>query len=63
MKIGRIIETLAYFEVLPFFKCFQKLFRFNQAKTETTKNMGKILVVGATGGVGKRVVKILLENN
>lgn len=63
MKIGRIIETLAYFEVLPFFKCFQKLFRFNRAKTETTKNMGKILVVGATGGVGKRVVKILLENN
>ncbi|MBW4574088.1 MAG: CIA30 family protein [Aphanothece sp. CMT-3BRIN-NPC111] len=62
---GRFVKTLAYFEVIPFFNCLTKLL---QGRTQDNKDIsaggnrvGVILVAGATGGVGKRVVRRLLE--
>ncbi|WP_424097454.1 CIA30 family protein [Moorena producens] len=64
---GRFIKTLSYFEVIPFLSCLQRLFtgRANnqQSSQGKEKDMGVILVAGATGGVGKRVVRRLLERN
>ncbi|NEN96096.1 MAG: NAD(P)H-binding protein [Moorea sp. SIO3I7] len=64
---GRFIQTLSYFEVIPFLSCLQRLFtgRANNQKSSQgkDKDMGVILVAGATGGVGKRVVRRLLEQN
>lgn len=64
---GRFVKTLTYFEVIPFLSCLQRLFT-NRANTkQETKGggtkVGVILVAGATGGVGKRVVRRLLEHN
>lgn len=57
---GRFWQTLTYFEVIPFISCLQRLFtRQGEEKT----SMGVILVAGATGGVGKRVVKRLSDSN
>ncbi|AOY83284.1 CIA30 family protein [Moorena producens JHB] len=64
---GRFIKTLSYFEVIPFLSCLQRLFtgRANnqQSSQGREKDMGVILVAGATGGVGKRVVRRLLDQN
>lgn len=64
---GRFVQTLTYFEVIPLINWLQQLFtgRVN-TKNESQgggKPMGVILVVGATGGVGKRVVRRLVERN
>jgi uncharacterized protein YbjT (DUF2867 family) len=63
--LGRFIKTLAYFEVIPFFKCIQKLIQGRPQNEKYQPNGGitvsAILVAGATGGLGKRVVKGLLE--
>ena len=64
-EFGRLWQTLTYFEIIPFANCWQKIFNSNRAKKSNSKqdtNM-VILVAGATGGVGKRVVKQLLEQN
>ncbi|MCT7950364.1 CIA30 family protein [Ancylothrix sp. C2] len=65
---GRFIKTLAYFGVIPFIGSLsglQQLFKGKAQKEKTPKpqRTGIILVAGATGGVGKRVVKKLLEKN
>ena len=64
---GRFIKTLTYFDVIPFLSCLQRLFNrsIHQKKEnlKTTKPMGMILVAGATGGVGKRVVQRLIKDN
>jgi uncharacterized protein YbjT (DUF2867 family) len=67
-NLGRFIQTLAYFEIVRFLGCLQQLFTgHNQQNKNATEdkggNMGTILVAGATGGVGKRVVRRLLEKN
>ncbi len=64
-ELGRFWQTLTYFEILPFMGCLKRLFSGKNNDIQTPKNqaMGKILVVGATGGVGKRVVRRLLENH
>ncbi|NMG07529.1 CIA30 family protein [Brasilonema sp. UFV-L1] len=63
--LGRFIQTLTYFEVIPFLNWVQDLIqgRPNSSKNipDGAKQVGVILVAGATGGVGKRVVKQLLE--
>ncbi|MEH2066839.1 MAG: CIA30 family protein [Nostoc sp.] len=63
--LGRFIETLTYFEVIPFLNWVQQLIQGrpqdNQDKPNGGRNVGVILVAGATGGVGKRVVKRSLE--
>ena len=64
---GRFVKTLTYFEVIPFISCLQRLFtgRINNSKQSEGggKRVGVILVAGATGGVGKRVVRRLIEQN
>jgi uncharacterized protein YbjT (DUF2867 family) len=64
---GRFIKTLTYFEVIPFLNWLQQLFKNRtNRKLESQsrgKQMGVILVAGATGGVGKRVVRRLVEQN
>jgi uncharacterized protein YbjT (DUF2867 family) len=60
----RFIETLTYFEVFPLLNWVKRLFpggspsQVYQLKGD--KNLGVILVAGATGGVGKRVVQRLV---
>ncbi|AFY35243.1 CIA30 family protein [Calothrix sp. PCC 7507] len=63
--LGRFIETLTYFEVIPFLNWVQQLIQGrpqdNEKRPIGGRNVGVILVAGATGGVGKRVVKRLKE--
>lgn len=59
---GRFLKTLAYFGVVPFIgniSWIQNLLGMGTKKTQQKPNI--ILVVGATGGVGKRVVKRLQQ--
>ena len=60
----RFIKTLTYFEVFPILNWIQKLFPGSstdyQDRPKQGENMAVILVAGATGGVGKRVVKKLI---
>ena len=60
----RFIKTLTYFEVFPILNWIQKLFPSSstdyQDRPKQGGNMAVILVAGATGGVGKRVVKKLI---
>ena len=61
---GRFLKTINYFEVIPFLSCLQKIFtNKTQFARGQNRKMGVILVAGATGGVGKRVVNRLLEQN
>ncbi|QIR35785.1 NAD(P)H-binding protein [Tolypothrix sp. PCC 7910] len=61
----RFIRTLTYFEVIPLLNWVQKLIpgssQENKDRPNGGSNLGVILVAGATGGLGKRVVKRLLE--
>ncbi|MBE9210373.1 CIA30 family protein [Nostoc sp. LEGE 06077] len=63
--LGRFIKTLSYFEVIPFLNCIQKLIQGRPQETTSRpngdKNVGVILVAGATGGLGKRVVGRLVK--
>jgi uncharacterized protein YbjT (DUF2867 family) len=65
--LGRFLQTLSYFEIIPVISCLQRLWQRSSATSsknqEKSNNMGVILVVGATGGVGKRVVRRLREEN
>jgi uncharacterized protein YbjT (DUF2867 family) len=64
---GRFLQTLTYFEVIPIINWLQQLFtnRENNQKSNQERGikMGVVLVAGATGGVGKRVVRRLVERN
>ncbi|MEQ9483794.1 CIA30 family protein [Coleofasciculus sp. F4-SAH-05] len=64
---GRFVKTLAYFEVIPFISCLKRLFsgntKYHKSNQSRGKRLGKILVAGATGGVGKRVVRRLRERD
>jgi len=63
--LGRFIETLTYFEVIPFLNWVQQLIQGRPKDIQNIpnggRNMGVILVAGATGGVGKRVLRRLQE--
>ncbi|GAX35447.1 CIA30 family protein [Nodularia sp. NIES-3585] len=63
--LGRFIDTLTYFEVFPLLNWVQQLIQGrpndNQNLPNGGRNMGVILVAGATGGVGKRVVQRLVQ--
>jgi uncharacterized protein YbjT (DUF2867 family) len=63
--LGRFIKTLTYFEVIPFLNWIQELFQGrsldNKDRPDGAKQVSVILVAGATGGVGKRVVRRLVE--
>ncbi|MFW6358370.1 MAG: CIA30 family protein [Chroococcales cyanobacterium] len=65
--LGRFVKTLSYFDVIPFLGCLQRIFTGDTSKktmnSQQDKRVGVILVAGATGGVGKRVVERLKERN
>lgn len=61
-ELGRLWQTLTYFEIIPVINFWQKVFKPSQANANQNTNM-VILVAGATGGVGQRVTKMLLEQN
>lgn len=59
---GRFVQTLAYFRVIPFIgSCswLQRLFGGGPKQKQETSSV--VLVAGATGGVGKRVVSRLVK--
>lgn len=62
---GRFIRTLAYFDAIPGWSWLKQILPGVADKPENLlsggKQVGVILVAGATGGVGKRVVHRLLE--
>lgn len=62
---GRFLQTLTYFEVIPVLNWFQQFFRHSTTTqptmTTVSSTANTVLVVGATGGVGKRVVKQLRD--
>ncbi len=63
-NLGRLWQTLTYFEIIPLVSCWQRLFSQERGqKNNNQQTKMKVLVVGATGGVGKRVVKSLLEQD
>ena len=62
-EFGRLWQTLTYFDVIPFLSCWQKIFKRDRVKNLKQDTYMTILVAGATGGVGKRVVKELLKQN
>ena len=60
--VGRFVKTLAYFDVIPFIGSISWLQQLFGSSSKSNKNQPKlILVAGATGGVGKRVVKRLQQ--
>ncbi len=63
--INRFVKTLTFFEVIPLLNWVQDLvkggFKDNPDKLIGAKKVGVVLVAGATGGVGKRVVRRLIE--
>ncbi|MDJ0729792.1 MAG: CIA30 family protein [Crocosphaera sp.] len=63
--LGRFLATLNYFELIPFVSDLQRLFKPSDRPSPNLESntMSMILVTGATGGVGKRVVRRLLEQN
>lgn len=59
---GRFVKTLAYFGVIPFIgsiSWLQQLFGSSSSNKKETPKL--VLVAGATGGVGKRVVQRLQQ--
>ena len=62
-EFGRLWQTLTFFDVIPFLSCWQKIFQGDRVKNSRQNTFMTILVAGATGGVGKRVVKKLSEQN
>ncbi|MBD1861274.1 MULTISPECIES: CIA30 family protein [Trichocoleus] len=61
---GRFLKTLAYFDVIPFFSCLQRLFKGQPQHPINSptgaKRMGVVLVAGATSALGQQVVQRLL---
>lgn len=59
---GRFVQTLAYFRVIPFIGSCSWLQRlFGGGAKQKSEASQVVLVAGATGGVGKRVVARLLK--
>ncbi|MEL6440934.1 MAG: CIA30 family protein [Cyanobacteria bacterium J06621_8] len=62
LELGRLWQTLTYFEIIPVVNFWQRLWKSNGGKSQQDTKM-VILVAGATGGVGKRVTQKLLGQN
>ena len=59
-QFDRLWQTLTFFEVIPLLNLWQKLWQNSPTQSYKQAKM-TILVAGATGGVGKRVVQKLLD--
>ena len=67
-NLNRFLQTLTYFDVIPFLSnipILKQMILGNQQPTQPSflPQTGTILVAGATGGVGKRVVQKLQQKN
>ncbi len=61
-NLGRFLKTLSYFGVIPFIGSIRGLQQFFSQSNELPQSPAEvILVTGATGGVGKRVVQRLQQ--
>ena len=62
--LGRFFQTLAYFEVLPFFGCLQRLWKgqtqHSGGQGMATHHSRTVLVVGATSELGQQIVQRLV---
>lgn len=63
--LGRFFQTLAYFEVLPFFGCLKRLWKGQTQHSEGGQGMAThhsrvVLVVGATSELGQQIVQRLV---
>ena len=61
-KLTQLWQTLTFFEIIPGLNFWQRLWQDNPKQSFKQVKM-TILVAGATGGVGKRVVQKLLAQN
>ncbi len=64
--LSRFLETLTYFEVIPFLGCLQRLFTGKEKELTQQTNLNKMavfLIVGSFEPVRQKVVTYLLENN
>lgn len=63
--LNRFVKTLTFFEVIPLLNWVQDFFKGDLKdspdKLIGAKTVGVVLVAGATGGVGKRVVQRLID--
>ena len=59
-QFDRLWQTLTFFEVIPLLNFWQRLWQNSPSQSHQQAKM-TILVAGATGGVGKRVVQKLLD--
>ncbi|MUL36755.1 CIA30 family protein [Gloeocapsopsis dulcis] len=62
--LGRFVQTLTFFEVIPFIGWLQRFIpgsQDSQVVSTGEKRVGVVLVAGATGGVGRRVVQRLID--
>lgn len=65
-NIGRFVRTLAYFRAIPFMHSIawlQQLVQGRDGKVMTVEQGEVVLVAGGTGGLGRRVVRRLLEQD
>jgi uncharacterized protein YbjT (DUF2867 family) len=65
-NLGRFVKTLSYFGAIPFLSNIDWFQQWLGSRTDpkvdsTAVSMNIVLVAGATGGVGKRVVKRLVD--
>lgn len=61
--LGKFVQTLTFFEVIPFIGWLQRFIlgsQDSQVVPTGEKRVGVVLVAGATGGVGRRVVQRLI---
>ena len=58
---GRFFQTLAYFDAIPLIGWLQRMMQGTSPPTTVDRPATIVLVVGATGGVGKRVVQRLVD--
>lgn len=56
---SRFFTTIAYFDAIPVFSWLQRLVQGPMTQSSLNESSGVVLVVGATGGVGRRVVQRL----
>ena len=61
-KLTQLWQTLTFFEIVPGLKFWQRLWQDSSPQSFKQEKM-TILVAGATGGVGKRVVQKLLAQD
>jgi Complex I intermediate-associated protein 30 (CIA30) len=59
-EFNRLLETLDYFDVIPFFSCLKNISKNNITTESGVKKMGTVLVANPSSDTGKKVVDQLL---